>query len=191
MSKLDWFIRRLLPTASFLLVMIPAVAVASSPEWRPTYDLMMKYVNFTILAAVIYKYGREPIKNFLKQQKNDVVFKIEAFENENNRIIGEIQTAQMQAADNQQRLEKMKQRLIAQGENQKQRLIDQAHQQSAIMIAETEKKIEYQIVQAQAKLKRELADLAFQKALQQLPSIMTDSDKQRFVDTYTQSLQRN
>ena len=97
----------------------------------------------------------------------------------------------MQAADNQQRLEKMKQRLIAQGENQKQRLIDQAHQQSAIMIAETEKKIEYQIVQAQAKLKRELADLAFQKALQQLPSIMTDSDKQRFVDTYTQSLQRN
>jgi F-type H+-transporting ATPase subunit b len=189
MIQIDRLIRRLLPAASFFLVMIPGAAMASDPEWRPTYDLILKYVNFGILAAVIYRYGREPIRNFLKQQKGDVVAQIDALEGEKNRVIEEIKAAQLQAAENRERLEEMKARLISQGESEKQQIIEQAQQQSAIMIESAQRKLEFKIVQAQKQLKLELADLAFEQALQRLPRIMTDSDNQRLVDSYMERLQ--
>ncbi len=181
--------RRLLPVTTLLLAMVPGTAVAASPEWRPTYDLVMMYVNFGILAAVIYRYGREPIKNFLKQQRDDVVAQIDALEEEKNRVIEEIKAAQLQAAENRERLEEMKARLISQGEAEKQQIIEQAQQQSAMMIETAHKKMEFRIVQAQKQLKIELADLAIDQAVQRLPQIMTDSDNQHFVDTYLQRLQ--
>jgi F-type H+-transporting ATPase subunit b len=189
MSKFDCLIRRLLPLASFLAVMIPGLAMASSPEWRPTYDMIMKYVNFGILAAVIYRYGREPIQIFLKQQQGDVVAQIDALEDEKNRVIEEIKAAQLQAVENRERLEEMKARLISQGESEKQQIVEQAQQQSAIMIEAAEKKMDFKIVQAQQQLKHELADLAFEQALQRLPQIMTDSDNQHLVDIYMERLQ--
>lgn len=189
MIQIDRLIRRLLPAASFLLVTIPGAAMASDPEWRPTYDLILKYVNFGILAAVIYRYGREPIRNFLKQQKGDVVAQIDALEGEKNRVIEAIKAAQLQAAENRERHEEMKARLISQGESEKQQIIEQARQQSAIMIESAQRKLEFKIVQAQKQLKLELADLAFEQALQRLPRIMTDSDNQRLVDSYMERLQ--
>jgi F-type H+-transporting ATPase subunit b len=189
MSKIDRLIRRLPPLAAFLIVMIPGLAMASSPEWRPTYDVVMKYVNFGILAAVIYRYGREPIKNFLKQQQGDVVAQIDALEGEKNRVIEEIKAAQSQAAENRERLEEMKARLISQGESEKQQIIEQAQQQSATMIEAAEKKMDFKIVQAHKQIKHELANLAFEQALLRLPQIMTDSDNQHLVDIYMERLQ--
>jgi F-type H+-transporting ATPase subunit b len=184
-----FFDLRSLAILGFLLVMVPGTAMADSPEWRPTYDLVMMYVNFLILATVIVKYGRTPIKNFLKQQKEDVASEIEILEAEKERVISEIRSAQTHSAEIRDRLEDMKSRLIAQGESKKEQIIEQAQQQSALMIEETRKKMENRIVQAQSELKMELADLAFEQAVQQLPQIMTDKDNQRLVDVYMQNMQ--
>jgi F-type H+-transporting ATPase subunit b len=189
MKRIKFFFDlRPLALLGFLLVM-PATAIAESPEWRPTYDLVMMYVNFLILATVIVKYGRTPIKNFLKQQKEDVASEIEILEAEKERVISEIRSAQTHSAEIRERLEDMKSRLIAQGETRKQQIIDQAQKQSALMIEETRKKMDNRIVQAQSDLKMELADLAFEQAFQQLPQIITDKDNQRLVNVYMQSMQ--
>jgi len=172
----------------FLVMVIPATAMAKDPEWRPTYDLIMMYVNFIILAAVIVKYGRQPIKNFLKQQREDVASEIDLLESEKDRVIDEIKTAQIQSAEIKQRLDEMKERLIAQGEVKKQQIIDQAQEQSALMIEATRKKMVNQIVKAQEDLKMELADLAFDQAVKKLPQIITDQDNQRLVEEYMQSV---
>jgi F-type H+-transporting ATPase subunit b len=174
--------------AAFLLVMMPGVALAAGPEWRPTYDMAMKWVNFIIFVAVIVKYAREPIKAFLKQQKGDVVSEMERLEAEKQRVIGEIEAARIQAVENKTRHKEIKDRLIAQGEQRKQKIIDQARQQSTIMIDETRRKMEYRILQAKDKLKMELADMAFDQALQQLPRIMTDNDNQHLLDVYMQGM---
>lgn len=191
MKRIKLFInQRPLAIVGFLLVMIiPATAIAEDPEWRPTYDLIMMYVNFIILATVIVKYGREPIKTFLKQQREDVLSEIDLLEAEKDRIIDEIKSAQTQSAEITRRLEEMKTRLIAQGEVKKQQIIDHAHQQSALMIEETRKKMENRIVKAQEELKMELADLAFDQAVKKLPQIITDQDNQRLVDEYMQRVQ--
>ncbi len=48
-----------------------ATETATAP-WRETYDLVLRYINFIILVVIIVKYGKEPIKKFLKLQKDDI-----------------------------------------------------------------------------------------------------------------------
>ncbi len=179
--------RPLLILLVLLLVIIPGTAIASSQEWRPTYDRIMMYVNFAIIAAVIFKYARDPFKAFLKQQKADVVDEIDMLKTEKKRIADEIEAARTRSTDNQQRLEKMKARLIAQGKTKKQQLIDQAQRQSVIMIEESRKKMVNRIRQAKHQLKLELADLAFEEAKQKLPLAITEEDNKRFLDLYMKS----
>lgn len=181
-------IKRVLPACAFWLVLTPAMALAASPEWRPKYDQIMMYVNFIILAAVIVKFAREPLKNFLSQQKAEVVSEIEKLEAEKKRILDEIKAANEQAAESTQRFQEMKERLISQGETKKQQIVDQARLQSNAMIEETRKKMENRILQAKAQLKMELADMAFDQAMAKLPQVVNDEDNQRFLDDYMQGM---
>ena len=174
---------------ALLTFLLPDSALAADPGWRPAYDVAMRWVNFILLVAVIVKYAREPIKDFLKLRKEDVVSQIEELDSEKTRILGEIKAARQQSDANQARFEEMKKRLIAQGEARKQQIITQAQQQSAMMLEETRRKMENRIVQAQASLKMELLDMAIARATAQLPGVITDADNQRLLDEYMQSLQ--
>ena len=170
------------------LILLPGTAFASSSEWRPTYNLVMMYVNFLIFVGVIVKFGREPLKNFLRQKKEDVKSQIDTLEAERKRIVEAIETANVQVSEGTIRLQEMKARLISQGEAKKKQLIDTAEKFSAIMIEEAQKKMANRIFQAKETLKLELADMAFEQALVQLPKIITDGDNQRLLDEYMASV---
>ena len=170
------------------MVALPAVAQAADPQWRPTYDVAMRWVNFIILVAVIIKYAREPIKDFLKLQKSDIVAEISELETEKVRIISEINDVKKRSAENRIRFQELKGRLISQGETRKQQVVEQARQQSTIMLEETRRKMENRITQAKAGLKVELLDMAIDQAMMKLPDIITSGDNRQLLDDYMSSL---
>lgn len=170
------------------LLFLPGMALASSPEWRANYDLVMKWINFIILAGVIFKYGRTPIKQFLTGQKEDLASEMQKLEEEKATCLSEISSAKIHAEENKQKLVAMKERLIAQGESRKQAIIDQAQSQGAIMIEAAHAKMETRILQAKNMLKLELADMAFDQAIDKLPGLITDADNQMFLDDYMKSM---
>jgi F-type H+-transporting ATPase subunit b len=149
----------------------------------------MRWINFIILVAVIVKYAREPIKDFLKLRKEEVVSQIDELNGKKTRILDEIKSAKQQGVENQTRLKALKVRLISQGENRKKQIIEQARQQSVIMLEETRRKMENRIVQAKARLKMELLDIAMDQAVKKLPELITERDNQQFLDDYMRSLQ--
>ena len=171
------------------LFLFPESAAAADPGWRPTYDIALRWVNFVILVAVIVKYSRDPIKNFLKLQKKDVASQVAELDSEKSRIMGEIKEVRKKGEANKIRLQEMKDRLIAQGETRKQQIINQAKQQSAVMLEETRRKLENRVFQAKAALKVELLDMAIEQAMAQLPGVVNDGDNQRLLDDYMKSLQ--
>lgn len=179
----------LIPVVCMFIWLFQANAVAADPGWRPTYDLAMRWLNFIILFAVIYKYAREPIKNFFKSQKEEVAAQIDELEAEKNRIHDEIEAVKKRGAENRARLNELKNRLVSQGETRKQQIIQHAKQQSVIKIEETRRKMENQIVQAKSSLKMELLDMAMHQAIEKLPALITEEDDQRFLDDYMHSLQ--
>ncbi len=174
--------------AGLFMVALPAAAQAADPQWRPTYDVAMRWVNFIILVAVIVKYAREPIKDFLKLQKSDIVSEISELETEKARIISEISEVKKKGTENRARFQELKDRLIAQGETRKQEIVEQARQQSKIMLEETRRKMQNRIVQAKAGLKMELLDMAIDQAMMKLPDIITAGDNQQLLDDYMGSL---
>ena len=174
--------------AGLCLMALPAAALAADPQWRPTYDVAMRWVNFIILVAVIVKYAREPLKDFLKLQKSDIVSEIGELETEKARIISEIKSVKKKGAENRIRFQELKDRLIAQGETRKQQIVEQARQQSQIMLEETRRKMDNRITQAKAGLKMELLDMAIDQATIKLPDIMTAGDTQQLLDDYMRSL---
>ena len=172
----------------FFVGALPEAAHAADTPWRPTYDIAMRWVNFIILVAVIVKYGKEPIKDFLKLQKSDVVSEISQLEDEKARILGEIKAVKAKGIENRAHFQELKDRLSAQGEIRKQQIVEQARQQSAIMLEQAGRKMENRIVQAKAGLKMELLDMAIEQAMARLPVLITDGDNQRLLDDYMERL---
>ena len=132
----------------FIMVALPAAVQAADAQWRPTYDVAMRWVNFIILVAVIVKYGREPIKDFLKLQKSDIVSELGELETKKARIINDIKAVKKKGTENRIHFQELKSRLIAQGETRKQQIVEQARQQGKIMLEETRRKMENRITQA-------------------------------------------
>lgn len=178
-----------LPVLVFLfLILFPGIAAASGSDWRGTWDTVMAWINFLLLAGVIVKFGRAPIKKFLAGQRSDISAELTALEEEKEKCLAEIDSAKRHTDENRQRLAELKDRLISQGEARKQALIDQARAQAAQMIQSVRTKMENRILMEKEKLKMELADMAFEQAVKSLPGVITDADNTMLVDSYMEEM---
>ena len=152
--------------------------------WRPVYDLVMRWINFIILAFVLFKFGRTPLKNFLKHRQADIADQIEALEQEKADVLAEVER-NLEAIDaSQERFEQMKARIMRQGERRKQELIEAGKTESAILIDAAKRKIENQILSAHANLRSELIDAAFEIALERLPKLVEPADNDRRIEAF-------
>ena len=95
-------------------------AAASGADWRPIYDLAMRWVNFIILAFILVKFGRAPLKNFLQHRQADIASQIEDLEQEKAAVLAEVDQNLKALDASQERFESMKTRIMRQGEKRKQ-----------------------------------------------------------------------
>ena len=164
-----------------------AWAAESAGDWRPIYDLVMRWINFLILVFILVKFGRKPLKNFLKQRQQDITGQIEELEQEKADVLAEVNAKLKAIDDSQARFENMKARIMRHGEKRKQEIIEAGKKESAILIEGAKRKIQNQIFTAQEQLRTELIDAAFDIALEKLPALVDDADnKRKLEDFYTQ-----
>jgi F-type H+-transporting ATPase subunit b len=166
------------------LTAFEAFAADGSGGWRVTFDLVMRWANFLILAALLIKFGRVPVKTFLESKRQDISDEIKSLENEKQLMIRQIDENQKQLENNKERLTTLKKRIIAQGEKNKQKIIDEAEQESKVLLANAKRKIEGRITEAREILKSEIVDTAFALAMEKLPEKITDEVNQRLIDTF-------
>jgi F-type H+-transporting ATPase subunit b len=164
-----------------------ALAADSANDWRPMFDLVMRWVNFLILAFLLIKFSRLPIKSFLASKKEDIAREIEELESAKEQILLKIDASRQQIENSKERLSKLKKTIIAQGEKNKIKLIEDAERESKILLESAKQKIESRISDAREVIKLELVDLAIALALQKLPETITDQDNQKFIDAYLES----
>ena len=63
-----------------VLLAAPAWAAEELPEWRKIWDVVWRVLNFLILAGLIVKYGRQPMKDFLAGQRDTLAEEIKEME---------------------------------------------------------------------------------------------------------------
>ena len=137
------FVKKTLLTGSWFLVCLimlhlsafEVLAAENAGDWRPTFDLVMRWVNFLILAFLLIKFSRAPIKKFFDGKKQDIADEIGALEAEKEEMLRQIDESKQQLENSRNRLADLKKRIIAQGEKNRQMIIKAAEQESKIMLA--------------------------------------------------------
>ena len=180
---------RCLETALWALVLVPllvSVAAAAEPAggFRPTWDLIMRWVNFIILVAVIVKFARRPLADFISGKQDEVAYELKRLEEQKNEATERVQEVYRQLENSRERFEKIKARIVKQGQDRKLEIIDQAQNESRILLEGTRRKIDHQLQQAREKLRSEMVDGAVDLALERLPQQITEEDNQKLLEKY-------
>lgn len=185
-TAIVWFF---LMTALMMLHLssIEALAAESDQNWRPVFDLAMRWINFLILAFLLIKFSRIPIKSFLAGKKEEIASVIGELESDKERMLQKIDESRRQIDNSKERLSRLKETIIAQGEKNKTKIIEDAERESKILLESAKQKIESRIADARRVIKIEMIDEAIALAMQQLPDKITDQDNQRFIDAYLES----
>lgn len=167
-----------------LLVASPGLASESGNDWRPTYDIVMKWLNFGILVFLFVKYAKKPLLDFLSLRREEVARDIESLEEEKKQ-------ADLKSRETRELIEKgeahialIKQRIIEQGEQEKARIIREAQEQGRFMLEDAKERAENQLIQAERSFKAELLASAIELAADRLPAEMTQADHDNLFDAY-------
>jgi F-type H+-transporting ATPase subunit b len=168
----------------FLLFGSEALASETESGWRSNYDLIMMWLNFAILVIVFIKFGKNPIKGFFKDQRDNIARMIGDIEAQKEANSAQIQQTEKLMQETSERFASIKEKIVVDGEARKQEIIESARRESQLMIDHANFWIARQVLQAKQQLKSELLDETFEQALQRLPQALTPEDKQKFINRY-------
>jgi F-type H+-transporting ATPase subunit b len=170
--------------AVVVLCSADALAAEGVKSWRSTFDLVMRWLNFVVIAFVLVKFGRKPIKDFLANRKEEIDYRIKKFEKQKQAVEEKIEETAKMLEDSRDRLEEIKKRIVEDGEKKKHHIIAQAQQESRILLEGTQRKIENQIAEARNLIRSELIESAIALAEKRLPEEITAADEQKLIERY-------
>ena len=164
-----------------------AFAAEKSSSWRPIYDLILRWVNFGIIAFLIVKYGKTPLMNFLRGQKDKLAQEIDRLENEKEDAKAKIKETLKTVDESDVRFSELKDRIIQQGEKKKIEIIESAQNQSRMMLEDGKRRINTYFLQAKSEFRAELIDRAMDMAMERLPREITPQDNDKFTRLFLES----
>ena len=161
-----------------------AMAAEASGAWRPTYDLIMRYINFLILVFLILKYARKPLVDFFKGKSQDVKKEIQEIEEVKEQVQDQVKSLLEERERSREKFERLKERIISQGKIKQKNIINDAQREGKLLLENTNLKIDNLIQKARYTLRSEMIDMAVDLAMKKLPTEITDQDNQKFFDQY-------
>jgi F-type H+-transporting ATPase subunit b len=179
-----------LALATLIWGLLQATTAMAAGDWRPTYDIIMMWVNFVILATVLIKLLRQPLGNFLRTQRDAVKDTLETLENEKGRIEEEIKSLRGALEDRQQRAADLHERMVANGEEERRELIAEARQEAERRLIKARQLIEAHQREVSHRLRDEIIDTAVRNAMAELPKHITPEVEQVLTDRFLRSISR-
>ena len=151
---------------------------------RATWDLVMRWINFFILAGLIYKYGRKPLADFLTGKKTETARFIQRMEDKKRDAEEKIREGQTQLEKSKEQLERIVERMVSEGRKRKEQMIEEARLESRLMLKATRTRIDHQIQETYRTIRGELIDASVEKAMVKLPKMITEKDNERMIDLW-------
>lgn len=167
-----------------------AFAGDATGGWRPVYDLVMRWVNFLILAFVIVKFGRAPLMNFLKGEGRRIEEEIRELELEKEQALTKVAETEKMLEESAERFRELTERIVRQGERKKQEIIEDARSDSRQMIEDAKRKAGSLLLRAREQFRTELVDTAVALATERLTAGITVEDNRKLVEAYMASIEK-
>lgn len=178
--------------ALVVLSALPALAgrAEAVPEWRHWWDLGWTIVNFLVLAGVIVKVARQPLKDFLRSQREAVSRELAEMEEHKKEAQAERERLQKMTANLEQELEEFERLLSEQAAKERQARLEEARAESKLVLERAELWAEQALVKARRRLAHEMLELATDMAMQKIQASITDQDQARLLEQFNQSIKQ-
>jgi F-type H+-transporting ATPase subunit b len=161
-----------------------AFAAEKASTWRPTYDLIFRWINFGIIVFLVVKYGKTPIMNFLRGQKEKLAQELKRLEDKKQGVSENIEETLKTIDESEVRFAELKERIVRQGEKKKEAIIQTAQNQSKTMLEDAKRRIDTHFIQAKNKFRAEMIDRAIDLAMERLTKEITAEDNEKLTIEY-------
>ena len=158
------------------------------PEWRVIWNQAWKIINFLLLAFVVVKLARNPIKNFVSGQKASVAETIRAMEKAKAEAEAERQAIEARTAGLEKELEVIEAYLAEQAAREREAIVEDAQREARLILERAELMGERSLREARSQLANEMIDLAGQMAEETLLKAINEADRARFLDDFSRRL---
>ena len=169
---------------------LQAQAATTGGDWRPTYDMVMMWVNFVILVALLIKLLRKPLGQFLQSQQDAIQKTLDGLENEKGRLKEEVQALRESVDTRKQKAEERHQRLMQRAKQERREIIETAREEAERRLAKARQLIDNRHREACQTLRNEIVDAAVTRVMADLPGHMTAELEQDLTDRFLTSINK-
>ncbi|UCG38079.1 MAG: ATP synthase F0 subunit B [bacterium] len=177
------------------LMALPALAAAATEGGegggRAIFDLVMRFLNFAILAGALFYFARKPIVNAIRNSIESVRTMIREAEETRQAAEIRMKEADEKLAGVDREMADLLASARKESEAEKERILAEAAEAVENLKIEATMAIEQELKKSQEILKREAAEVAVALAEEIISKKMTSEDQRKFVSEYLQKLEAN
>lgn len=170
----------------------PAFCLASGGaqevELESGFTLVMRLVNFVLLAGLLYYFLRKPIRNFLNQRQQGVREALEEAQRARAEAESRFRDLEKRLGQARKEMEELRRMLLEQGRQEKERILAHAHKEAEKIRKQAELTAEQELKKAKSLLRREAVELAARMAETILRQRIDSKDHERLIRQYVDSV---
>ncbi|MBU4565690.1 MAG: ATP synthase F0 subunit B [Desulfarculus sp.] len=177
-----------LAVAAVLLIGGADTALAAKhaiPTWKVWWNWSWKIINFLVLAFLIYKVAKKPLKEFLTGARAKVADELEVVNKAKAEAEAQLKLIHEKTAGLAQELADYQETLGQFAERERQRMIDEAREASEMIMDRAKLQAEMALQHARQELTHEIVELAAELAESKLKEAVSPQDQDRFLDKFT------
>ena len=167
-----------------VLLAAPAWAAEELPEWRKIWDVVWRVLNFLILAGLIVKYGRQPMKDFLAGQRDTLAEEIKEMEEAKAEAEADLKDIEDRIAGLADELGKFEESVASQAAKVREEIMATAEFEANAILERTKRQSEMALEQARKDMASELVELAGMDAVELVQAAINSEDLSRLVDEF-------
>ncbi|MDD5153791.1 MAG: F0F1 ATP synthase subunit B [Desulfovibrionales bacterium] len=153
----------------------------SSVLW---WDLVWRTMNFTILAAVLFKVLKKPVSNLLSGRQASIKDNFDELDVKKSEAEKRYAEYERKLSTIEQEAKKVIQEYIEQGEAEKKRIIEDAEKTAESIKKQAQFAVEQEMKRAKLVLSAEAAELSVKLAEDLIKRNLNESDHKKLIDEY-------
>lgn len=163
------------------------LAKAKKP-WRRWWDRIWRILNFLILATLLVKLLREPVKKFFADQRRDREEELADLERLRAEAEAEYQRVEDKLAGLSREIDELKAQFAERAERMKDETLEQARFEADLILRKAQSAAEARFWVSRERLRTEIIDLAAAEAERIVTRAITADDHRRMIEDYLTGL---
>jgi F-type H+-transporting ATPase subunit b len=188
----------------FLLVSVLVIAIVGglalsalaaeehegTSSFKKTWMRVWEILNFLILAFLLFKFLKDPVKKFFKERAQMFQQQIEEAEGASVEAEREFKELENRFELLDEEIQQLRQVITEQGERERDKIISDAKQTAEYMLEKAKIEADRVMREAIMKLRREVTNEAVRLAEESIKKEIGKKDQERLVDEYLQNLKQ-